>query len=305
MFQAEPIVYENGDVYTGERDCDGRRQGKGRCDYRDAAKNAAGASTAGGGGDGGGGYYSGDWDADEPHGRGERVYATPGGARGRTGGGRGGKGGATTTTSTTTTTGDEDENMAIAIAAFGPGCPPMASYRGDFKRGVREGNGVCTFCPPGAAAVASGDTTARSGIGSSGGLAVTNGASAGPSTPLVPASYDGEWVGGRPLGKGVLSLRAAPAAAAAGGNAYPSSVKRSGSTMTARGGTPRNGGDGNGGSGSGSSIEGVWTEEGLIHGRERLPGKGGVYEGQYRLGRREGYGRLDLADGSEYEGEFW
>lgn len=63
------------------------------------------------------------------------------------------------------------------------------------------------------------------------------------------------------------------------------------------------GGCGGGGNGGGSSIEGVWTEEGLVHGRERLPGKGGVYEGQYRLGRREGHGRLDLPDGSEYEGE--
>ncbi|CAM9777344.1 unnamed protein product, partial [Ectocarpus sp. 12 AP-2014] len=27
-----------------------------------------------------------------------------------------------------------------------------------------------------------------------------------------------------------------------------------------------------------------------------------IYEGQYRLGKREGHGRLDLPDGSEYEG---
>lgn len=285
--KAEPIIFDNGDVYTGESDCDGRRQGRGRCDYGAATKTAEGAPIAaadGSGGGGSGGYYSGDWDADKPHGRGERVYATPRETRERAGGEREGQ---------DATRDEEDEDVRIVTAAFGPGCPPMASYRGDFKRGVREGNGVCSFLPPDTAA--SGHATA-SGTGSRG-LAAANGASAASSTPLIPESYDGEWVGGRPLGRGVLSLRPAPVTAP--GRAYPSSVKRSGSTMV-RGGEGQNGGGGNA---DGSSVEGVWTEEGLIHGREKLPGKGGVYEGQYRLGRREGHGRLDLPDGSEYEGE--
>lgn len=269
--QMEPIVFENGDVYRGARDCDGRRQGKGCCDYGAATETVDKTPTAATGGGGGDDYYSGDWDADKPHGRGERVYAAPRQTRGIAGGEREGL---------DATIGEEDD-MAIVIAAFGPSCPPMASYRGDFKRGIREGYGMCSFFPPGVAV--SGDAP---------------GCSAASSTLLIPESYDGEWVGGRPLGRGVLSLRAAPATAS--GNAYPSSVKRSGSTMMRRG-TAQNGGGGNG---RGSLIEGVWTEEGLIHGREKLPSKGGVYEGQYRLGRREGHGRLDLPDGSEYEGEW-
>lgn len=277
--QAEPIVFKNGDVYTGETDCDGRRHGKGRCDYGAAAtETIKEEATAAGDGGGSGGYYSGDWDADEPHGRGERVYAAPGGTQGRAGKLR-------------DPSGCGKGDTAIVAAAFGPGCPPIVSYRGEFKRGVRDGNGVCSFFPPAAAASGS---AAVSGFGR-GSLAATNGPAAASVAPLVPESYDGEWVSGRPLGRGLLSLRAAPAAPS--GNAYP--MKRPGSTAT-RGGTGQSGGAGSGG---GSSIEGVWTKEGLVHGREKLPGKGGVYEGQYRLGRREGHGRLDMPDGSEYEGQ--
>ncbi|CAM9842361.1 unnamed protein product, partial [Ectocarpus sp. 13 AM-2016] len=185
--------------------------------------------------------------------------------RGR-GGGRGGGRGAAA---------DVDEDIAIVVAAFGPGCPPLASYRGDFKRGVRDGHGVCSFF------------TASCG----GGCSVATGSTLGAtSIPTIPDSYDGEWVGDRPLGRGVLSLRAVAAAPAAPSNRFSSSIAGSGSGLAGRGG------------GSGGSIEGLWTEEGLAHGREKLPGKGGVYEGQYRLGKREGHGRLDLPDGSEYEG---
>ena len=52
----------------------------------------------------------------------------------------------------------------------------------------------------------------------------------------------------------------------------------------------------------GGSISGKWTEEGLVYGRETLPGKGDVYEGHYRKGKREGRGRLELTDGSKFEG---
>ncbi|CAN0309343.1 unnamed protein product, partial [Hapterophycus canaliculatus] len=273
------VTFNGGDLYTGQLDADGHRQGKGRCDYRAAVGTAAGeeattatrhssASESSGGG-GGGGSYLGEWDADEPHGRGERVYPPPreveGNRKGVGGDGGGGEAGGTV-------------DMAIMSAAFGPECPPLASYRGDFKRGIREGNGVCSFFALGAMATAGPLGATRKNL-----------------DVLVPESYDGEWMDGRPLGRGVLTLREAAAAAAAAPSSgpYPSSVPGSGG-----------GGDSGGGSntGSGSSIEGVWTEEGLIQGKEKLPGKGGVYEGQYRLGRREGHGRLELPDGSEYEG---
>ncbi|CAN0440001.1 unnamed protein product, partial [Ectocarpus sp. 8 AP-2014] len=276
-------VFDGGDVYTGQLDASGQRQGKGRCDYGvavDAAgEGPAAVTVSGGGGGGSDGSYSGDWDADKPHGRGERLYAAPregakgGGSGGGGGGGNGGRGrggerggGAAA---------DVDEDTAIVVAAFGPGCPPLASYRGDFKRGVRDGHGVCSFFT----------------AGCGGGCSVATGGTPGAtSIPTIPDSYDGEWVGGRPLGRGVLSLRAVAAAPAAPSNRFSSSVAGSGSGLAGRGG------------GSGGSIEGLWTEEGLAHGREKLPGKGGVYEGQYRLGKREGHGRLDLPDGSEYEG---
>lgn len=288
------------DVYTGETDSDGRRQGKGRCVYGAAVDTpegvvsaAAAATTAAAGGGGNGGSYSGDWDGDEPHGQGERRYTPPGGAEGE---GRRGGGGAKATRNED----EDDEDMAIVVTAFGPECPPLASYRGDFKRGVREGNGVCSFFAPAGAGAGAGhhdlafcDT---SGAGGGGSRAVHGPSGESPGLLMIPESYDGEWVGGRPLGRGVLSLRAAAAG-------------RSGSTTTVGGGTTRrtsSHGSGGRGGGGASSIEGVWTkEEGLIHGREKLPGKGGVYEGQYRLGKREGHGRLDLPDGSEYEGERW
>lgn len=274
---------ENGDVYIGARDEDGRRQGKGRCDFG-AAKNTA----AGGGG---GGYYVGDWDADEPHGHGERIYAAPPGGAARVavgrenGGGGQGRGDAAA---------DKDKDTAIVLAAFGPGCPPLASYLGEFRRGVREGSGVCSFvAPPDIASGAAGGGAPAPLVGGGGCGGRSAGAGGGSCAPLIPVSYDGEWVGGRPLGRGVLTLQAAPAAAAVPGKSYPSLGR-----TPPRGGTP-----GRKGSGGGGSIEGMWTEEGLVHGRETLSGREGVYEGQYRLGRREGHGRLVLPDGSEYEGE--
>lgn len=104
------------------------------------------------------------------------------------------------------------------------------------------------------------------------GCSTAGGGGAKGILPTIPVSYDGDWLDGRPMGLGTLRLRGA------GGGSL---------ALTAAGG---------------SSIEGVWTEEGLIHGKEKLLGKGGVYEGKYRLGKREGHGRLDLQDGSEYEG---
>lgn len=280
-------TFDGGDLYTGQLDADGRRQGKGRCAYgaavgtvaREETATALRRPSASGTGGGSGGSYVGEWDADEPHGHGERIYPHPREAEGK---GREGRG-----------VGDEVD-MAIMSAAFGPECPPLASYRGEFKRGIRDGNGVCSF-------FAAGPGTTATSLG----------ATRRPLAVPVPESYEGEWVDGRPMGKGVLTLRAATAAAAVATSApssgpYPSSVPGSGSTMTTtRDGTTTFGSSG-GGSKSGSSsgsIEGVWTEEGLVHGREKLPGKGGVYEGQYRIGRREGHGRLELLDGSEYEGE--
>ena len=290
------IVLENGDVYTGARDSEGRRQGKGRCDFGAAMNTAEGAPAAAAAKaaatGGGGGYYIGDWDADEPHGQGERTYAG-GGARTAGGSGSGGGGGGRGQKDAATA--GQDEDMAIVTAAFGPGCPPLASYRGDFRRGVREGNGMCSFAAPADGAVSGSGSSplVRGGCGSK--SAGTSGDSG--ALLLIPVSYDGEWVGGRPLGRGILTLRAAPLAATASGKALPSS-----SSTATRGGAVRNGGCGGSGGGS-TSIEGVWTEEGLVHGREKLPGRGGIYEGQYRLGRREGHGRLVLPDGSEYEGE--
>lgn len=280
------VTFDGGDVYTGQLDADGRRQGKGCCDYGAASGKAAGeeamtqsSADGGDGGGGGDGSYSGEWDADEPHGYGERVYPHSREGEGKERGGGG-------------------ADMATMTAAFGHGCPPLASYRGDFRRGVREGKGVCSFFAPDPVRNA-----ARS-------------ASTSRTTSLVdpiPESYDGEWVDGRPMGRGVLTLRRTAAATVAPSSGpYPSSVPGSGSMMmttrdgTSHGGSSDDGGGGSGGggrNGSGGSIEGMWTEEGLVHGKEKLPGKGGVYEGQYRLGRREGQGRLELPDGSEYEGE--
>lgn len=236
--------------------------------YGAAADTAGGVSAAATPGGGNRGSYSGDWDADEPHGQGVRHYVPPEEAEGkrRKGGG--------------TATNNEDEDMAVVTVAFGPECPPLASYRGDFKRGVREGNGVCSFFAPAATAGAAAGAAAAGHAPAS---------AAAPSPLMVPDSYDGEWVGGRPLGRGILSLRAAVAGPSA--------------STTTGGGIRRASSVGGYGAGGGGSIEGVWTEEGLIHGREKLLGKGGVYEGQYRLGKREGHGRLDLPDGSEYEGE--
>lgn len=247
-------------------DINGRRQGKGRCVYGAAADVAESGATAGGRN---GGSYSGNWEADEPHGQGERHYGAPGGAEGK----EQGRGGSAAR---------NKEDMAMVTTAFGPECPAMASYRGDFKLGVREGNGVCSFFEPVAGAAAAGHAPAYAGGGISG---ATHGTSLAYSAPMIPDSYDGQWVGGRPSGRGILSLRAAVAGPSA---------------STTTGGETRRTGSGGG---YGGSIEGVWTEKGLTHGREKLLGKGGVYEGQYRLGKREGHGRLELPDGSEYEGE--
>ena len=208
------MTLDNGDVYTGQLDEGGRRHGEGRCEYLGS----------------GGGWYIGTWEADEPHGRGERVYPAEGG--------------------------QQDEGLT---GLFAPGrAPPLASYRGHWKRGVRDGNGVCTFTMP-------------------------TKPSAGSASSTVPDRYEGQWVGGVPLGKGVLHLRVT------GGV--------TGSAIAAL----RNNSDS--GNSSGGFIEGEWAEEGLVRGRETLPDRGGIYEGQYRQGRREGHGRLELSDGSEFEGE--
>lgn len=254
------MTLDNGDVYTGELDAEGRRQGHGRCEYYSA--------------EGVGGSYSGDWDADQPHGIGERLYP----ARGTSG-----------------VDEDEDDIVAVAAAAFGPDCPPLASYTGGWKRGVRHGNGVCTFAVAPSAGGATAAAGSPGGQTRGGARRVTVSAATSASTATVPESYDGEWADGRPLASGTLFLRSRAVAGS-------SALKRSGAAGAVRGGGGRrsylNGG----------SIDGVWAAEGgLIHGREKLPGKGGLYEGQYRLGKREGHGRLDLPDGSEYEGEtlFW
>lgn len=150
----------------------------------------------------------------------------------------------------------------------------MVSYKGDWKRGASDGNGTCTF-----AAVSSGErASAKTRLIS---LAGGNGNGGMRGVPdAIPISYSGEWVNGRPFGKGTLHLRTAEA----------SSVKaRPGALGTS--------------CGSDGWIEGVWTHEGLMYGKGKLPGKKSMYEGQYHLGKREGHGRLDLPNGSEYEGK--
>lgn len=230
--QNNTVTFDNGDVYTGQLDTDGRRHGQGRCDYANSS-----------------GSYTGQWEADKPHGCGERLYPPSG-----------------------KEWGEEDEDFTTD--AFGPGCSlRLASYKGDWKQGVREGNGVCVF----AVEVSSATTTPSRGFGRT---------SEGGDT-AVPDSYEGEWMGGRPFGRGILRMR-------------PATTKDfSVSTNSAAARNNR------AGRGCGGSISGKWTAEGLVYGREELPGKGGVYKGQYRRGKREGRGRLELTDGSEFEGVMW
>lgn len=226
------VTFENGDVYTGQLDADGRRHGQGRCDYANS-----------------GGSYTGQWEADKPHGCGERLYP-PAGGQGKE---------------------EREEEEDFSIDAFGPGCPLRpTSYKGDWKDGVREGNGICVF-----AVEASTATTTISG---------SFDRTRDGNNTSVPDSYEGEWVRGCPFGRGVLRMRPA--------TPNGSSV----STTSAAACNDRVG------RGCGGSISGKWTEEGLVYGRETLPGKGGVYKGQYRRGKREGRGRLELTDGSKFEG---
>lgn len=176
---------------------------------------------------------------------------------------------------------------------IGADCPPVSSYSGDWNRGVREGRGTCRFVAettsstPGTGSFSTGQreygfpaALAPLVKPECSGLRGLDGTKCPPVA--VPSTYDGEWMGGRPQGKGKLSLCSTEEPV----TTVPEDINK-----------PRS-------HGKETVIEGFWDgDQGLVHGRETLPRKGGMYEGQFHLGKRQGQGRLELPDGSEYEGE--
>lgn len=275
----------NGDVFTGHLNAEGYRHGQGRCEFAsiegDACRPKVDRPS--------GGSYSGDWEADQPHGQGERIYSQ-----------RDGFGGGKRT----------DADTAKTVGAFGPRCPPIATYNGEWKRGIRDGKGTCTFAVPSSWSSGSVDhafptssrkrqrprrrDTDNEGGGGGGSGEGHDGSAHGEQglsspLPVVPHSYEGEWKDDRPFGRGTLHFRGLHSPVEGGGGSR-------GCQSGHDGGDRRHEGDIVG------FVNGGWSEEGMTHGRENLPGNEGVFEGQYRMGKREGHGRLELPNGSEYEG---
>lgn len=333
------MTFENGDVYTGQLDEQGRRQGRGRCKFAataptattagsqdsvDAPPKGAKAAAAGVGSGEGNGVYDGEWDNDMPHGRGERVYPDPSSAGKRGGGTRAetvdffGCDGRNTDTAT-------DPAAAVTYRHYQHRPVVVLSYTGDWNHGVREGYGTCRFffddavnssvgCTRGGGGISQTVDTDRTTAITSSSLepstssgvvttAESRGSAGVDGSAAVPHLYEGEWVNGRPQGRGTLTLRAQPETPTmidfdvrTGQNRNRKCAGRQGKAFGGGLGDTR---------GYGSVIEGFWDDErGLIRGREKMHGNdGGVYEGEYRLGRKEGHGRLEFPDGSEYEGE--
>ncbi|CAN0081386.1 unnamed protein product [Sphacelaria rigidula] len=299
------VTFENGDVYTGQLDEQGRRQGRGRCKFAATVatsttagtqdgvntppKGADAVATGAGSGEGDG-VYDGEWDNDMPHGRGERVYPAPSSA-GMPGGGTRvekvdffGCGGENTDTAT-------DVAAAFTHHHYQQSPVVVLSYSGNWNHSVREGYGTCRFVFDDAA-----NSSTRCTRGPDGSAGVHGSVD-------VPHLYEGEWVNGRPQGRGTLTLRAQPETTTTI-NFDVRTGQNQNRKCAGRGGKAFGGGGGGDTRGYGSVIKGLWEDErGLIHGRQEMHGNdGGVYEGEYRLGRREGHGRLEFPDGSEYEG---
>lgn len=211
-----------------------------------------------------GGSYTGAWADDLPHGVGERIYPSSA----------------------------EDQHAGEVSNGL-----RLSTYKGEWVRGIPSGSGSSTYLLLSADAVSDSawqryqpqlseyTGTFRNGlphgIGSGRYAAdrppasvksVHYFAAVGPSAMAAAETYAGEWVDGVPHGKGCLRMRC---------------LSTFRSPTSARGAT----------------IDGEWVAGELVRGREELPGRRGIYDGQYRMGRRDGHGRLEMPDGSEYEGE--
>jgi hypothetical protein len=122
--------------------------------------------------------------------------------------------------------------------------------------------------------------------------------SSGSNTDAITVlqCYSGAWEGGKPCGKGQGTF----------------SSNCSGATFTGRwlDGLPH--GPGTRDSPQGLSVEGLWEQGVLVHGKETLQqqqhqqsgGAAEVYEGAFKSNARHGAGRCVYADGSVYDGEW-
>lgn len=320
------MTLDNGDIYTGHLDEQGHRHGRGRCEFTSTPPAAAAAATRNNdttaplGGGRGGRVYDGEWKNDLPHGYGECVYPTRWSGKAVD---------SSAEERVNIFSGSSSDDGGDTTAVVRDGQPPVVllNYKGDWNHGVREGHGACSFV----FGVANCSTKhARSGISNGYGddaitAAATGGGEGTPRTfsacsssegsssrqtvdfpaidcPISSHVYEGVWVNGRPQGRGILTLRSTLDTTMTADLLDVRTGQRQGSKAAGR---ERGWGGGGGGGGGGSVIEGLWDDErGLIRGREKVPGsQGGVYEGHYQRGRRDGHGRLELPDGSEYEGE--